>query len=104
MSHAAQSIERELNVSETPDGKGLKMTIELIVRDSGMMELNKRPINWGMIPGGSPGAWMGASELFAAHAEAFYKRVSKRLARAPRIAAARQALPRKSSTRKKATR
>jgi hypothetical protein len=80
-----KSIEETLNkiVTETPRAPGLKLNIELVVYDNGMVSIAGRPITdqsgEGMVPGGSIEAWNAAHEIFAIMLRLFARRVRNRV-------------------------
>jgi hypothetical protein len=81
---SVKSIEETLDriVSETPRSPGLKMNVELVVYDNGMVSIDGRPLTdpsrEGMLPGGSTEAWLAANEVFAMYLRLFARRVYDR--------------------------
>jgi hypothetical protein len=82
---SVRSIEETLDriVTETPQGGGLMMTVNVRVYDNGAMNISGRPTTdqggEGMVPGGSVEAWAATNEIFAMHLRLFARRVRKRI-------------------------
>src|SRR5215471_8660986 len=81
---SVESINRTLDriVTVTPQDRGLKLTVELIAYDNGILDMDGRVLNdrngEGMVPGGSNEAWIAASEVFAMYLRYFARQVRER--------------------------